>query len=233
MSAERSQNTPDNSKEHVVGYRSLNTIPFPHTVDAIPHIKVCPVSDCPVSWSQTLGHLGHVSSCVYCTACSLGRAGKQLERAAGRSYSLCKPRLWFHDGVSFTITRFAFNTWTRLRAFRPSAPLFLSITSFIFILLIIFSIWPFPGPFPPSLAPRSWHRPVTHVGTHCRAPCFRQGHWYTESVGWQGYFWELVNMRTSFPKVYLLSHRIISNKEKIYSHFFYTAFTQWHMTLYT
>lgn len=30
----------------------------------------------------------------------------------------------------------------------------------------------------------------------------------------RGLFWELVNMRTSFPKVYLTSQRIINNKKQ-------------------
>lgn len=37
----------------------------------------------------------------------------------------------------------------------------------------------------------------------CGAPSPREGHWYTESAGWRGLFWELVNMRTSSPKVHL------------------------------
>lgn len=86
-----------------------------------------------------------------------------------------------------------------------SSSLYLSYSLFFFPLSLgLISLLPIPWAlFPLSLAPLSWHWPVTRVGNFCGGLLLQEGHWYTESAGWRELFWELVNMRTSSPKVYL------------------------------
>lgn len=128
-------------------------------------------------------------------------------------------------GVNFTDTRFTFTTSTLLSvsshlgpfscsSFRPLAaikpntlralclnPLFVSLFSFP---LLTANLAPSHSlaPFLSSLARLSWHWPVTRVGNFCGAPASKRTLIYWEC--WvRGLFRELVNMRTSFPKVYL------------------------------
>lgn len=144
-------------------------------------------------------------------------------------------------GVSFTDTWFTFNTSTLLSASahlcpfsrfpRPTAAirstaipalclLLARVCKLVFIVLFI-SLLPLSlklifshslALFPLSLALLSWHWPVTRVGNFCGAPTSDR-----TLIYWQcwvtGLFLELVNMRTSFPKVYLISQRTVNKQE--------------------
>lgn len=62
-----------------------------------------------------------------------------------------------------------------------------------FLSLLKATLLSFPTPWPSFSLPRSlvmtsfmWHVWETSAG-----PLLQTGHWYTESAGWQGYFWSL------------------------------------------
>lgn len=129
------------------------------------------------------------------------------------------PRRGGKHGVNFTDTQFTFNTSTLLSvsvhlrpfscsprpfaAIKPNTALYLNpcllwawVSKPLFILLIIFfplltanlapshSLARFLSPSLSCHDTGLWHVWETFVG-----PLLQKGHWYTESAGWLGYFW--------------------------------------------